>query len=119
MILVIRSARPSVLDDFLRHRSTASPVTVLEVASGAPAVQRWEEIVVLHNQGNDSYVPIYWLAARAAGWRTPFRIYYQNGTEQLYRSVVEFAARRVPLVLAGTIVVAVLIIAARLYRGVR
>jgi hypothetical protein len=117
-ILVIRSARETVLRSYLAHAPLGARVTVLgqgppparcEAAPAPhgpmrwqrldPEVRRalqaryWSEVVVLHNLGDDSYAHIYTMALRIRP-TAAFRVVYADGTERRHRSVLSFFAIR-------------------------
>lgn len=130
-VLVIRAARPMVLDAFLARcgseapvavlghvtseRSTVRPVEWLAAPAGplrwrrfGPALRTvlrrgwWSEVVVLHNQGDDSYAAVHAIVARIAPV-TRFRICFADGTERAYGSWLAFFVRRAPLVTAASL----------------
>lgn len=118
-VLVIQSARPKVLEDYLARRGTAAGITVLgrspvadgeverlEVPPGrmhwrrlgadvqeALRRQRWSAIVVLHNLGDDSYRDVLAIALRAQA-TAPITIYYADGVEHLHRSALTLVGAR-------------------------
>lgn len=127
-ILVIRSARQTVLQDFAKRVPREARVTVLGHHTGVvegmetltvppgpfrwrrfgPQLRadlltgRWSEIVVLHNQGDHSYAGIYAIVARI-GPRLPLRIFFADGSERVYRSWLAFVVSRAPVVTAASI----------------
>jgi hypothetical protein len=134
--LVIRSARETVLDAYLTRCRPAAPVTVLGHPSpwvhsditllpAPPGPLRWKgfdralrttlktgawsEIVILHNQADRSYVGIHAIVARI-GCRTPFRIFFADGSQQAYGSWLSFLSRRAPMAAAACPLLALLVI---------
>jgi hypothetical protein len=72
---------------------------------------RWSEIVLLHNLGDESYDPVLRIALRAGALR-PLRVFYADGVEHRYPTVLLLALRRLVLSLIASAIVSTLAIAA-------
>lgn len=136
-VLVIRSARADVLRGCLERMPEDARITLLGTpvpgngavrcvaapagplswqrldgaARAALRATRWSEIVMLHNLGDEDYAEIIALARRT-GPLTPFRIYYADGVERRYRTVLALAVRRAMRSLAATAVLGVVMLIA-------
>jgi len=53
---------------------------------------RWSEIVLLHNLGDESYDDVLRMALRAGAFR-PLRVFYADGVEHRYGTVLALAVR--------------------------
>ncbi|MEK8023006.1 MAG: hypothetical protein AAB229_04280 [Candidatus Hydrogenedentota bacterium] len=118
MRLILATARPSVLHDFLTT-SGADPSTILtssapDLGPDFPVIRvspgplswnhlsremrdgirnaEWNEIVILHN-GGTGYVPVYLLAARIR-WNLPVILYFFNGRSCRYSTALHLMIDR-------------------------
>lgn len=136
-VLVIQSARASVLDAYLSERRLVDDVIVLgrapvkrphvarlETPPGSlrwdrlPGAvrhilrrQQWSRIVVLHNLGDDNYRDVLAIAARAQP-TAPLTIRYADGVEHRYASALTLLARRAIWRCVGSLALALLLMAA-------
>ena len=131
-VLVVRSARESVLRDYLRD---APPHVVVLGHPPAPAgagflaappgplrwrrfdrslrhaltTRRWSEIVVLHNMGDQAYAGVFAIAGRIRP-TAPLRIFRANGVSEIHPSWFALIARRTPRAALASLAGAALIV---------
>jgi hypothetical protein len=135
-ILVIRSARDVV---FRQYLATATPQSVTALAQPGsmpngvclvpapagpmqwrrlPEPQQatltstdWDEVVILHNLGDDSYDEVIGIALRSAPF-APLTIHYADGVQRRYRCTMAFYAGRKLMAAVGSFVFGLLMLVA-------
>ncbi|HYE84903.1 MAG TPA: hypothetical protein VEA16_01015 [Vicinamibacterales bacterium] len=144
-MLVIRSARDTVLHAYLQTRHSGDRVTILgQRGATAPVYARWldapagllewarfdaelrqalrsthwSEIVVLHNLSDDSYRHIFALVLRIAPFAR-LRVFFADGRQQLWRSVITYWLPRLVASGLAAVPLAILIAAALIWSAAR
>jgi hypothetical protein len=150
-VLVIRSARQEVYQQFVTRVDLSASLTILGtrmnddvLAAGRSRIPttietppgplawnrlspyarvalrntRWSEIVLLHNLGDESYRDVLRIALRAGALR-PLCVFYADGTEHRYGTVLSLAARRLALSLVASTIVSLLAVAAAGWATIR